>query len=201
VGVRELVAGVPPPPVPGRRVGLGDRLVQPADPNRVVRSVAVPVATKHLPVDPEVVTFHVCDELARSVDSRDAPRHSRLNVQPVRTKKGGGVVDSMREMMIAIAIVSERQEVMPGLLPRRNPKALRESSLITRFEYLERSLGLCFDWLQLNPGGSLDVRRVPLGDVPRVLDYAAKSAKRKGSLRDELILLPFADAPDRSRLG
>ena len=69
-----------------------------------------------------------------------------------------------------------------------------QSSLITRFEYLERSLGLCFDWLQLNPGGSLDVRRVPLGDVPRLLDYAAKTAKRNGSLRDDLILLPFADA-------
>jgi hypothetical protein len=75
-----------------------------------------------------------------------------------------------------------------------------DSSLITRFEYLERSFALCVDWLRLNPGGSLDVRRVPLGDVPRVLDYAAKTAKRHGSLPDDLILLPFADAPDRSRL-
>jgi hypothetical protein len=75
-----------------------------------------------------------------------------------------------------------------------------ESSLITRFDYLDRSYTLGVEWLRLNPTGSLDVRRVPLGDVPRVLDYAAKSAKRKGSLRDDLIVLPFADKPDHSRL-
>ena len=85
-------------------------------------------------------------------------------------------------------------EPFPFLVPEL------QSSLITRFEYLERSFGLCFEWLRLNPTGSLDVRRVPLDDVPLVLDYAAKSAKRKGSLRDDLIVLPFADAPDRSKL-
>jgi hypothetical protein len=75
----------------------------------------------------------------------------------------------------------------PWLLPEL------QSSLITRFDYLDRSYALGVEWLQLNPTGSLDVRRVLFDDVPQVLDYAAKSAKRKGSLRDDLILLPFAD--------
>jgi hypothetical protein len=125
---------MPPPPVPGRRASLGDRLVQPADTDGVVRSVAVSVATEHLPVDAELVTVHVCDELARSVDSREAPCHSRLNVQPGGAKKGGGLdaENSVREIVIAIAIIDERQEVMPGLLPRWNSKALRQSLDVVR---------------------------------------------------------------------
>jgi hypothetical protein len=92
------------------------------------------VATEHLPVDPKVVTVHVCDELARSGDSGDAPCHSRLNVQRGWTKMGGGLdaENSIREIVIAIAIVNERQEVMLGLLPSWNPKALRESLDVVR---------------------------------------------------------------------
>ncbi|SEE86832.1 hypothetical protein SAMN05444161_7540 [Rhizobiales bacterium GAS191] len=86
--------------------------------------------------------------------------------------------------------------LFPSLLPEL------KSSLITRFEYLERSFRLDMDWLRLNPGGNLDVRQIPsLADTPEVLDYAAKSAKRSRTLLDDMIILPFADPPPGSKLN
>ena len=83
-----------------------------------------------------------------------------------------------------------------------------ESSLITRFEYLDCSYALGFDWLRLNPSENLEnldglnIRQIRSpADVPEVLDYCAKTAKRSRTLLDDMILLPFADPPERSKLN
>jgi hypothetical protein len=91
--------------------------------------------------------------------------------------------------------IYEKGQFAPWIVPEL------QSSLIMQFERLHRSSSLATDWLRLNPDGSLDVREIQkLVDAPEVLDYAAKSAKRGRTLHDEMILLPFADPPDRKKM-
>lgn len=83
------------------------------------------------------------------------------------------------------------------LVVRDHPRPGKSLGLVDEFERLRHGGALQMMWQKLNESGTLDVRDFD-GSV-RVLDYAAKTAKRNAAYRDNMIMLPFGSTTARTQ--